>query len=562
MMKHLRRMTLLYLAAVACYAQINYNVSLVGQLNNHHATGGSANNYYSEVWGWTDTVNHREYAFIGAYDGSSIVDITDTIKEVGFITGPHNTYNYHEFRTYQNFLYIGAEGNDTTRNAGIQIVDLGPMPGSPPVLKKNLVWRDTSITNVITKYYAAHTVEAEGKYLYVNGGGGTGTIPGFGGIRIYDLTDPLNPAQAGTYGKASSPYVHDSFIRHDTIFAAAINDGTLNILDARNKGAIKIIGNPVPTIPEGRTHNAWTTGDGKYVMTASEVNGGHLHIYDIHDPTAPVEVAAWTSNASTSIHNVFINGDFAYIAYYSEGLRILDIKNPTIPIEVGFYDTHPGAILTTFEGAWGAYPYFPSGKIAVSDMNTGLYILSFNKKHGGQITGVVRNASTNLPLDSVQVTVLDAGRNYSGSASGQYKYGAAEGKTAIRYTRKGFITRTDTVTITAGHLDTVNVLLTPGAVVEVGHGSQQFPGKFSLEQNYPNPFNPTTHIDYFLPNPGLVTLRISDILGRELLTIVNEVQREGAHTAFVDASSLPSGMYFYRLTQGSFNSSKSMLLLK
>jgi choice-of-anchor B domain-containing protein len=550
-------------------AQVSFNVTLEGQLNNHHTAGGTVNNYYSEIWGWTDTVSHREYAIIGAYDGTSIVDITDTLKEKGFIIGPHNSYNYHEFRTYLNYLYVGAEG-DTTRNAGVQIVDLSPLPNSP-VLKKNLVWVDTT-GGVILNYYAAHTLNQEGKYLYVNGGGGTGAIHGFGGIRIYELSDPLNPKQAGSYGKESTPYVHDSYTRNDTIFAACVLNGTLNILDARKKDSIKIIGNPIPTVPEARTHNVWTTADGKYAMTASEIVGGHLHIYDIHDPTSPFEIATWTSNPATSIHNVIVNGDFAYMAYYSDGLRIVDIKNPANPIEVGFYDTHPGPILTTFEGAWGVYPFFPSGKIAVSDMNTGLYVFTFNKKHGGQITGTVRSAANNQALDSVQITVLESGRSDSTKSTGQYKYGTAEGKTPVRYTRRGFLQRIDSVTIRAGKIDTVNVVLTPGVTVEVRKEQREAPRTFSLEQNYPNPFNPLTHFQFNVPeahqpsaeiaNARFVSLKIYDLLGREINTIANNMMEPGTYSVTWDASGVASGVYYYRLSAGEFSETKKLIIAK
>ena len=548
-------------AVVPLGAQVSFNVTLQGQLNNHHTAGGTLNNYYSEIWGWTDTVNHREYAIIGAYDGTSIVDITDTVKEKGFIVGPHNSYNYHEFRTYQNYLYVGAEGNDTTRNAGVQIVDLSPLPNAP-VLKKNLVWLDT-VKGTPFKYYAAHTLNHEGKYLYVNGGGGDGaSIHGFGGIRIYDLSDPLNPKQAGSYGKESTPYVHDSYTRNDTIFAACINANTLNILDARKKGVITIIGNPVPTVPEGRTHNVWTTADGNYAMTASEVVGGHLHIYDIHDPTSPFEIANWTSNPATSIHNVIVYGDFAYIAYYSDGLRIVDIKNPANPIEVGFYDTHPGPIQTTFEGAWGVYPFFPSGRIAVSDMNTGLYVFTFNKKHGGQITGIVYNAADNQPLDSVQITVLESGRSNSTTSTGLYTYGTAEGKTAIRYIRKGFLQRIDTVTVNAGKVDTVNVALTPGVTVEVQKEQRETPRAFSLEQNYPNPFNPQTYFRFTTADSRFVSLKIYNMLGREVTTIVNSTMEPGTYSALWDASGMASGVYFYRLSTGNFSETKKLIITK
>ena len=88
------------------------------------------------------------------------------------------------------------------------------------------------------------------------------------------------------------------------------------------------------------------------------------------------------------------------------------------------------------------------------------------------------------------------------------------------------------------------------------------PVKYSLAQNYPNPFNPTTTISYSLSKPGNVTLKIYDILGREITTIVNEYKNEGNFTASFNASKFASGVYIYQLRSGSFVDTKKMVLTK
>ena len=85
---------------------------------------------------------------------------------------------------------------------------------------------------------------------------------------------------------------------------------------------------------------------------------------------------------------------------------------------------------------------------------------------------------------------------------------------------------------------------------------------FNLAQNYPNPFNPSTKISYAIQSPELVTLRVFDVLGREVAMLVNQYQSAGNHSVSFDASSLASGMYFYKLEAGSFQSIKKMMLLK
>jgi photosystem II stability/assembly factor-like uncharacterized protein len=87
-------------------------------------------------------------------------------------------------------------------------------------------------------------------------------------------------------------------------------------------------------------------------------------------------------------------------------------------------------------------------------------------------------------------------------------------------------------------------------------------GEFFLEQNYPNPFNPSTTIEYSIPQAGLVTIKIYDILGKEVATLVSEEKQMGGYTVNFNASNLSSGIYFYRLQAGSFMKTKNMMLIK
>jgi hypothetical protein len=90
----------------------------------------------------------------------------------------------------------------------------------------------------------------------------------------------------------------------------------------------------------------------------------------------------------------------------------------------------------------------------------------------------------------------------------------------------------------------------------------EIPRKFEVEQNYPNPFNPSTIIKYNLPSEGKVTVKIFDILGREVASLINEIQQAGSHSTVFDASKLSSGVYIYRVEFNNKSFSKKMLLLK
>ncbi|NOS86643.1 MAG: T9SS type A sorting domain-containing protein [Ignavibacteria bacterium] len=92
--------------------------------------------------------------------------------------------------------------------------------------------------------------------------------------------------------------------------------------------------------------------------------------------------------------------------------------------------------------------------------------------------------------------------------------------------------------------------------------NSEIPNNFNLSQNYPNPFNPVTNIKFSMPTGGLVKLVVFDILGREVVTLLNEVKPAGNYLVDFDASALSSGVYFYRLESGSFAETKKMLLVK
>ncbi len=88
------------------------------------------------------------------------------------------------------------------------------------------------------------------------------------------------------------------------------------------------------------------------------------------------------------------------------------------------------------------------------------------------------------------------------------------------------------------------------------------PSGYELNQNYPNPFNPSTAIHYRLAAKGLVTLKVYDVLGREVATLVRREESAGEHTAVFDGSGMSSGVYFYTLTAGKFQVTREMVLLK
>ncbi|MDP2360599.1 MAG: T9SS type A sorting domain-containing protein [bacterium] len=93
-------------------------------------------------------------------------------------------------------------------------------------------------------------------------------------------------------------------------------------------------------------------------------------------------------------------------------------------------------------------------------------------------------------------------------------------------------------------------------------GADELPAGFALGQNYPNPFNPTTSIGFSLPETGEASLRVYDLTGREVATLVNGLTERGEHVVSFDASELGTGVYFYTLQAGAVSTTKKMVLVK
>ncbi|MBI3195737.1 MAG: choice-of-anchor B family protein, partial [Ignavibacteriae bacterium] len=172
-------------------------------------------------------------------------------------------------------------------------------------------------------------------------------------------------------------YFHDSFARNDTLFGATIYDGGIDIVDVSDKTNPRLITRF--NYAGAGTHNCATTSDGRFLLTTDEIGSTAktLKIWNIQNLPTVNKVAEYQGDPNSIIHNVFVKENYAYMSYYTAGLKVVDITDPTHPVEVGGYDTYPGSV-QDYTGAWSTYPFFPSGKIIIGDMVTGLYIVDMN----------------------------------------------------------------------------------------------------------------------------------------------------------------------------------------
>jgi hypothetical protein len=197
--------------------------------------------------------------------------------------------------------------------------------------------------------------------------------------------------------------------------------------------------------------------------------------------------------------------------------------------------------------------------------NVNIRVYRINSVPAYNLNGVIYSSNPPTPLKEANVYVksgdIFVGFNISGP-NGIYTINTApSGTLKIIVDRLGYNGDSSTVFLGTDNLDSVNFYLTK-ASVNVKTVSMEVPTKFFLYQNYPNPFNPVTKIKYQILKSGVVLLKIYDILGKEVAILVNEMQKAGIYELTLDASGLPSGIYFYQLKSDNYLETKKFVLLK
>lgn len=319
--------------------------------------GGFGPQQYSACWGMA--LNGHEYAILGSLEYTHIFDVTnpEAPKEVGKIKGVNCIWR--EFKTYKNRIYVA---NDC--GGGLQIIDMSHAP-------------DTIVKTYDSKLLVSsmHTITLD-------------TVSG----RIYGNSSPVvldvsaDPDKPKLLSNTPHPcgYAHDTYVRNDTLYASAANNGFC-IYDYKDAKAPKLIAS-VST--NGYNHNNWLTRDGRYAYYTEEIPDGRpIRIVDLKEMrSGSIEVvggffdqllSATSPSAIKAIpHNIYIKDDLLFNSQYEDGLLVYDISKPLQPRLIGWYDTYPqNSKYEQYKGCWGNYPWLPSGNIIASDMQNGLLML-------------------------------------------------------------------------------------------------------------------------------------------------------------------------------------------
>ena len=321
------------------------------------------------------------------------------------------------------------------------VIDLSDLPHS--VTKGNYVSDFSTAHNVYatnTDFGTGLTLTGEPPSIIV-----AGSNIGDGPYRAYSVDDPFVPNFEVMPGFGNTDYMHDAasmIITDNRINTQCVNSTTYcEVLFDFNEGTFDLwdITNTNDPVRLSRTgysnvqyvHSGWWSEDKQYVFVHDELDERNfglnttLRVFSLSDLGSPVSAGTWTGPTRAIDHNGFVRGNRYYMSNYSRGLTVLDITNVTNIKTIGRIDTFPGSDGNTFVGAWGTYPFFHSGNIAISDIDSGFYMVadrsldvpegklafsspSYGASEGDQVLIPVSRLGGSIGSVSVQYEILAA----------------------------------------------------------------------------------------------------------------------------------------------------------
>ena len=364
------------------------------------ATLGNSNSRGNDIWGHFDLNDKREYALVGLTNGVSIVEVTDPLnpRRVSFIASQNTiwrdlkTYQYFDEsrRRWMSYAYVTADA----ASVGTMILDLNQLPEK--VVQVSSETTDTSAHNIYISnvdYSTGVALTGRTAYLHVAGSDKQG-----GAFNTYSLLNPASPAPV--YKNATGTR---NFYSHDVSSLWITDARREQCIDKNNDCDLMLDYNEDEILLWDKTDNAkpfnlarstyqyvsyvhsgWWTEDRQFITVHDELDeqryslNTRVRFFAINNLRAPELAGEYIGPTPAIDHNGYTRGNRYYISNYERGLVVLDISDPRNPVEAGFFDTYPLADSASFNGAWGTYPFLPSGNIILSDINSGLYVIRDN----------------------------------------------------------------------------------------------------------------------------------------------------------------------------------------
>jgi choice-of-anchor B domain-containing protein len=393
---------------------------------------------YNDCWGFEKS--GREYAVIGSLTKTHFIEVTNTptLTEVLNFTNGGNSL-WRDYKYYKGYIYgVADEGSE-----GLRVYNVNNINATSN--RVSLVHSNT------TTFLRCHNVwiDTTAGRLYC-----AGTNTKSDGIIVFDIkTNPASPTLCAslplrsTASSSSSGYVHDVHVDNGKMYCSHIYTGRMDVYNIATVNSWVTGNATLTTVPRlgfikvpgsGYNHSSYLTEDKTKLIMAEETHGRPLTIVDVSNPASisalgtiysctecPTGQNTPSNGIGSLVHNPFVKGNLAFLAYYHEGLAVYDISNPSAPTKVAYFDTdypNRSTYYADYYGAWGTYPYLSSGKILVSDILNGLFVVNLNSN--------VTQVSARKMKSKVKLSGMDAylGTTTSFPLSDPYKTPAYNSK--------------------------------------------------------------------------------------------------------------------------------------
>ncbi|CAH1793540.1 unnamed protein product [Owenia fusiformis] len=338
----------------------------------------------NDIWGWTDPVTNDEIVVMGTNQGTSFVRITDPVNPqvVAWLPTHTSSSSWRDMKVVNDHAFIGSEA----AGHGLQVFDLTRLRGQTNM---GTVSADAHYGQFGNSHNIVSNPESNTIFVV----GATNDNRGCrAGLHMVDVSNPKNPTFAGCF--SADGYTHDAqchfYNGPDTTYRGReicynYNEDALTIVDVTNKASPVEISS-TSYVGYAYTHQGWITEDHTVILLDDEqdeqgnwFDGSTVtYIWDVSDLDNPVLRNEYYAAHEAIDHNQYIRGSRTYQSNYEVGLRILQINQASYSLtEVGYFDVDTGSTggLVAFRGSWSNYPYFASGNIPVTSIETGLYIV-------------------------------------------------------------------------------------------------------------------------------------------------------------------------------------------
>ena len=353
-------------------AQERSEATLLGRWSDPTIIGSfNHNNSYNEVWGLA--VNGHEYGVIGSTQGTHFIDITDesNIHEAHFVPGgaQGGIIIHRDYHDHNGYLYgVSDQGDEST----LQIIDIRQLPESIDVVYDSGEFSTNThnifIDTTANRLYLCKTSAID--------------LPRQG-MRILDISNPTQPELIYTLneieGFGTVGTIHDAYVDDNIAYLNAGFQGMaiMDFTDVENPVVVASLF-PEDYADSGYNHSGYLTEDRSHYYLADENHGRDIKALDVQnlpDIFVTDYIDAENDSPFSIPHNLIVHDGYLYGSYYYDGLQVWDLADPDHPVNVAYYPTSSAEIKDRFEGAWGVYPLLPSGRILVSDMQEGLFVL-------------------------------------------------------------------------------------------------------------------------------------------------------------------------------------------